>query len=173
MYELYHHGILGQKWGIRRYQNEDGSLTPAGRKRYLLNPEDKRIYEGLKPKYKKLLSERTQVIDDWKLEKEKEIEETYENHVKNLALSYVKTLMSDEKYKYEHLRSLKEEYSHYGKLKEIDEQILKRKVDDVYWNDPHKTENVLIGKNFIEELEKDLPEEIEQEIANEVLNKYK
>lgn len=33
-YDLYHHGIKGQKWGIRRYQNEDGSLTPAGRKRY-------------------------------------------------------------------------------------------------------------------------------------------
>lgn len=32
--ELYHHGIKGQKWGIRRYQNEDGSLTDAGRKRY-------------------------------------------------------------------------------------------------------------------------------------------
>lgn len=32
--ELYHHGIKGQKWGIRRYQNEDGSLTEAGRKRY-------------------------------------------------------------------------------------------------------------------------------------------
>lgn len=32
--DLAHHGILGQKWGIRRYQNADGSLTSAGKKRY-------------------------------------------------------------------------------------------------------------------------------------------
>lgn len=32
--ELYHHGIKGQKRGIRRYQNEDGSLTPEGLIRY-------------------------------------------------------------------------------------------------------------------------------------------
>lgn len=32
--ELAHHGILGPKWGVRRYQNEDGTLTEEGKKRY-------------------------------------------------------------------------------------------------------------------------------------------
>ena len=32
--ELYHHGILGQRWGIRRFQEKNGDLTPAGKKRY-------------------------------------------------------------------------------------------------------------------------------------------
>lgn len=35
--ELYHWGIKGQKWGIRRYQNEDGTLTTEGKKRYRVN----------------------------------------------------------------------------------------------------------------------------------------
>lgn len=34
MSDLQHHGIEGQKWGVRRFQNSDGSLTAAGRKRY-------------------------------------------------------------------------------------------------------------------------------------------
>ncbi len=32
--DICHHGIKGQRWGVRRYQNKDGSLTAAGKKRY-------------------------------------------------------------------------------------------------------------------------------------------
>ena len=41
MTELYHFGIKGQRWGIRRYQNKDGSLTPEGRKRLGLDKYDR------------------------------------------------------------------------------------------------------------------------------------
>lgn len=42
--ELCHYGILGMKWGVRRYQKKDGSLTTAGKKRYQPNKSDETMF---------------------------------------------------------------------------------------------------------------------------------
>lgn len=70
---LAHHGIKGQKWGIRRYQNEDGSLTAAGEKRYRKEQKRQEHHEALVSSYTKLgyskeIAER-QATDHEKLEK--------------------------------------------------------------------------------------------------------
>jgi len=41
---LYHHGIEGMRWGVRRYQNSDGSLTELGRRRLGQNPDSDSIH---------------------------------------------------------------------------------------------------------------------------------
>lgn len=54
--EIYHHGILGMKWGIRRFQNDDGSLTSAGKKRYgLFGSGDQHPSQGISKKEVKRL----------------------------------------------------------------------------------------------------------------------
>lgn len=59
--ELYHHGIKGMKWGVRRYQNKDGTLTAAGKKRVM-----ERSGEYLKPYYEeKRYANREIVADKW------------------------------------------------------------------------------------------------------------
>lgn len=52
--ELYHHGIKGMRWGIRRYQNKDGSLTPRGKKRAAKLEEEYKALTGNKKKPKEL-----------------------------------------------------------------------------------------------------------------------
>ena len=73
--ELYHHGVLGMKWGVRRYQNKDGSLTSAGKHRYsrkdarkkwneyydIANERENNLYEG---KYRKRISQLENDIDN-------------------------------------------------------------------------------------------------------------
>lgn len=71
--ELYHHGIKGMKWGVRRYQNKDGSLTPEGQKRYdrdvrennAKKKDNRAIIEGPDPKRwaKEDLDRSKQIVD--------------------------------------------------------------------------------------------------------------
>ena len=53
--ELYHYGVKGMRWGVRRYQNKDGSLNRKGLKRY------RREYDNIKQE--QLLSERTKTTN--------------------------------------------------------------------------------------------------------------
>ena len=64
--ELYHWGIKGQKWGVRRYRNEDGTLTDAGKKRYHLNTYNTRMREY----YKKTDKKRVKNMSDEELDRE-------------------------------------------------------------------------------------------------------
>ena len=63
--DLYHHGIKGQRWGIRRYQNYDGSYTKKGLKRY---QESETAYTNAKGKLKEAKASKN--VDDIKAAKQ-------------------------------------------------------------------------------------------------------
>lgn len=52
--KLTHSGIKGMKWGVRRYQNKDGSLTPAGKKRYPISEDSKKVSEIRKKRVREM-----------------------------------------------------------------------------------------------------------------------
>lgn len=72
--ELYHHGIKGQKWGVRRFQNTDGSLKEAGKKRYSREEKKQAHHDKIVNKYiKEGLSKKDAEVAALKREKVEKI----------------------------------------------------------------------------------------------------
>lgn len=66
--ELMHYGVLGMKWGVRRYQNTDGTLTEAGKRRLkrtarVSNAANKAIETGRKIKNNSVTERAKQMSD--------------------------------------------------------------------------------------------------------------
>ena len=103
---LAHHGTKGQRWGVRRFQNSDGSLTAAGKLRYSVGNGERSVSKKVDPKSAAKLKkqqtkeadklERLKIKEAAKNEKYKEKLDKKKSHITNKE--YVKTL-SDEKLK--------------------------------------------------------------------------
>lgn len=112
---LYHHGILGQKWGVRRFQNEDGSLTPAGEKRYGANIDGaQNKLQIAKKQYDSARKQYTLRPTETSLKAYRKTMGRYEVAKSNLKNEKIKERLNKEKNKSKHGLKLEEYYRKKG-----------------------------------------------------------
>lgn len=141
--ELYHYGIKGQKWGIRRYQNSDGSLTPAGKKHYSKMSDDK-LQKSLYKQVKKARTDQSDWSNQWA--------------VNNTIGENSKAVQDKYKKDYDEYMNSKQRKEADKKLKNLDRRFNQGKIDpdeyDKEWENiqksvykPELDRSVTIGSN--------------------------
>ncbi len=152
---LYHYGVKGQKWGVRRYQNKDGSLTPSGKKRYDSMSDDK-LQKTLYRQVKKARKEQYGSGNQWNVSR------TIGKNSKAVEDKY-----SKDRSAWQNSESTKQAYN---KMKKLDKRAEEGKIDlDEYDRQyesiqksiyrPDLDRSVIFGKNG-------------REYSKEYLNKY-
>lgn len=156
--ELYHHGTRGMKWGIRRYQNKDGTLTTAGKKRYA------KEMDKLKEEQKVLKNkQRTQA----KIDKLEQLRKDNENIKKGMN----KPVKNDD-------GTITKRQASAKKLstEELTERINRMDLEKNYKRLQTETSSVSKGKKIaydvLEKVGKDLVEQTLEYVGGQAINKF-
>ena len=138
--ELMHHGVKGQKWGVRRYQNKDGSLTDAGRNR--------------KYNKKNMSNAETQHLDKWGTDKDHNI--LYISGKSGSGKSTAALAMADDKTNIIHLDSYFElrnvNTANKNKNKNFNDFLKKNNFDSSALNDEKLFKNDI--KKYFQKVDK-------------------
>ena len=134
--ELYHHGIKGQKWGVRRFQNEDGSLTPAGKRRY----KEDGTFKSDKELKKEMVKFREGLLEESRWKVDSEWDDVHSDEL-DLREEYSRGEIDERTYD-ERYKSIKERFvaveEKYRKANEYVNKKMKEKYDDDWeYDDPN------------------------------------